>query len=368
MQTEHLPLTPGPINGERRLTLYRFGTPGARPRVYIQGGLHADEAPGIAVGFALRDQFQRLEAEGRLRGEILLVPVANPIGLDQGMIGGSFGRFEVTSGQNFNRAFPDAAALALAFDNAAPEGDPVTALRARMAAALDRLAPLTPLLALQRYLLRLAIEADIVLDMHCDSEAVTHLYCHSEQADRATRLGRAIGAGAVLHAPLQGGYSFDEACTLPWMRFRDRWPSASLPIGCFAVTLEWRGVLDTDPALAEGDAEAVIAWLADEGALDGPSGAPRAGSVAPTPLAGVEVVNAPAAGLFHAAVAPGECVVAGATLGHLRRLPEGDIVPLSAGVGGVVYAREQSRIVRAGAELFFIAGTRPIREGLLLSA
>ena len=363
-----IPLSRGPMGGHREVTGWRFGPPGARPRVHIQGGLHADEAPGMLVGFGLRDRLAALERQGALHGEITLVPVANPIGLDQGVVGASFGRFEATSGQNFNRNFPNAAALALALDDRPPADAPVDDLRRRMIAALDGLRPVTPLAALQTALLRLAIDADIVIDMHCDSEAVTHLYCHSDQAPQAVALGRALGAEAVLHATLQGGQSFDEACTQPWAAFRARWPEADLPLACLAVTLEWRGMLDTDPAVAAEDAEALIAWLAAHGVVDSKADRPRNGTVNATPLAGVEVVNAPEPGLFLADVMPGARVVAGQLLGHLCTLPEGDAIELRAGIDGILYAREQARIVRAGAELFFIAGDRPIREGMLLSA
>lgn len=368
MRIDHLSLEPGPIGGERALTVYRFGDAGARPKVHVQGGLHADEAPGMLVGFALRERLRRLEAEGRIRGEIVLVPVANPIGLDQGLIGGSLGRFEATTGQNFNRAFPEAARSALARDEAKPEGDAVAVLRRRMVVALDAMVPHTQIAALQRLLLRQAIDADIVVDMHCDSEAVTHVYCHSEQVERAETLGAAVGAEAVLHATLQGGLSFDEACTLPWIELRRRWPELDLPLACFAVTLEWRGMLDTDPDTADADAAALVAWLATQGVLSASTETGRDRSVAATPLAGVEVVHAPRPGLFLATATPGSRVARGTVLGTLRSLPDGEDLPLRATTAGLLYSREQTRIVRSGAELFFIAGETPIREGLLLSA
>ncbi|QRI63785.1 succinylglutamate desuccinylase/aspartoacylase family protein [Shinella sp. PSBB067] len=368
MDIETIYLGPGPTDGSHHVTVYRFGRRGARPRVYIQGGLHADEAPGMLVGFALRDQLQRLEADGAVVGEILLVPAANPIGLAQDPAGSGSGRFDATSGQNFNRNFPDAARLALARDASPPEGDVVAGLRARMLAALDGLTPASRLEALQSALLKLAIGADIVIDMHCDSEAVTHLYCHSEHVEQAAALAQAVGAGVVLHAPLQGGASFDEACSLPWIAFRDRWPAKQVQLACFSVTLEWRGMLDTDAAMAENDAMALLVWLAGRGVLTAPSPRTRHDPAAVTPLAGVEVVTAPHPGLFLAAVPPGTPVTVGTLLGRLRCLPGGNEVDIFAGVDGTLYAREQARIVPAGAELFFIAGKTSIRTGMLLSA
>ena len=60
------------------MTLHRFGREGARPRVYVQAALHADEIPGMIVAHHLREQLLALEAEGRIEGEIVLVPSANP--------------------------------------------------------------------------------------------------------------------------------------------------------------------------------------------------------------------------------------------------------------------------------------------------
>src|SRR5260370_42036449 len=47
------------------------------------------------------------EAEGPINGEMVIVPVANPIGLGQGVDGVHLGRYELATGQNFNRGFFD---------------------------------------------------------------------------------------------------------------------------------------------------------------------------------------------------------------------------------------------------------------------
>ena len=48
-----------------------------------------------------------MEAEGRITGEIVLVPSANPIGLAQSVLGDHVGRFNLADGINFNRGYPD---------------------------------------------------------------------------------------------------------------------------------------------------------------------------------------------------------------------------------------------------------------------
>ena len=87
-----------------QLTSYHYGTGGGR-KVYIQASLHADEVPAMLVAHVLRRELERLDAEGRVRGDVILVPAANPIGLSQVVHGAPFGRFDLASGTNFNRAF-----------------------------------------------------------------------------------------------------------------------------------------------------------------------------------------------------------------------------------------------------------------------
>jgi predicted deacylase len=88
-----------------QLTSFHFGVGGSGKKVYIQAALHADEVPGMLVSQFLRSELLALEAAGKLRGEIVLVPAANPIGLAQAIIGAPFGRFDLSTGTNFNRAY-----------------------------------------------------------------------------------------------------------------------------------------------------------------------------------------------------------------------------------------------------------------------
>src|SRR5690606_4263630 len=89
---------------ERTLTLFRFGS-GSR-KAYIQASLHADELPGMRVAVELKRRLLELEAQRRLTGTIELVPMANPIGIAQMFQATHQGRFEFSSGKNFNRDFP----------------------------------------------------------------------------------------------------------------------------------------------------------------------------------------------------------------------------------------------------------------------
>src|SRR5919107_3469725 len=106
MNTEQIPLAPLAPGTSLALTVHRFGTPGARPCIYVQGALHADEIPGMIAAHHLRERLVALENEGRIKGEIVLVPSANPIGLAQRVLGDHIGRFNLADGVNFNRGYP----------------------------------------------------------------------------------------------------------------------------------------------------------------------------------------------------------------------------------------------------------------------
>ena len=97
-----------PVPGtERHIHSFHYGPAKPQGKVYIQASLHADELPGMLVAWHLKKRLAELESAGRLHSEIVLVPVANPVGLEQVVMDIPLGRYELESGQNFNRNFLD---------------------------------------------------------------------------------------------------------------------------------------------------------------------------------------------------------------------------------------------------------------------
>jgi len=85
----------GPVPGTaRKIHSFHFGPEKAEGKIYIQSSLHADELPGMLVAWHLKQRLAELEASGHLRHEIVLVPVANPIGLEQVLMDVPLGRYE----------------------------------------------------------------------------------------------------------------------------------------------------------------------------------------------------------------------------------------------------------------------------------
>lgn len=231
MKIKHYTLPEHALGGQRQLSHFHFGAPGSGEKVYLQAGLHADEIPGMLVLHYLKRLFSQAERRGELRGEIILVPVANPPGLAQVLLSSGIGRFDLASGRNFYRDFPDLAALAQAGLPAdLPGTRPEYLQRVRAAQAL------------RHHLLSLACDADLVLDLHCDDQAILHLYADPAWQREAKVLAAFLGIGAVLLSQESRGNSFDEACGLPWQRLCARNPSwRQQQPGCMAVTVELRG-------------------------------------------------------------------------------------------------------------------------------
>ncbi|WP_112661648.1 succinylglutamate desuccinylase/aspartoacylase family protein [Microvirga flavescens] len=371
MKTEQIALSPLAPGANLSLTVHRFGEAGARPRVYIQAALHADEIPGMIAAHHVRERLLALEAEGKIKGEIILVPSANPIGLSQRMLGTPVGRFDFSNGMNFNRGYPylvpkvaERVAGRLADDGAAN----VRTIREALVAELDATPVNNPAEVLKKTLLRLAIEADIVLDLHCDSEAVMHFYTHTRSADEFAPLCALLGVRAILLAEESGDDPFDEACSRPWAELADRFPDRPIPFGCHSTTVEFRGEGDVNHDYACADAKALIDYLTLRGVIAGEAPKVPAALCKPTPLAASVPVVAPASGIVVFQVQPGAEVKAGDVIAEIVDPLSGKVAQAKAGCDGVMFARILGRFAGEGQRLAKIAGTIASRTGKLLGA
>lgn len=371
MRTEQIRLSPLAPGANLSLTIHRFGTAGARPRVYVQAALHADEIPGMIVAHYLREQLLALEAEGRIEGEIVLVPSANPIGLAQKVLGEPVGRFDLSNGMNFNRGYPNVIAEATARVEALLTGEADTNVRVIRDALLIELSEWKTASAaevLKKTLLELAIDADYVLDLHCDSEAVMHLYTHPLSSDELAPLAAFLGAKAVLVADVSGDDPFDEACSRPWAELAGRFPDRPIPMACHATTLEFRGEMDVSDELARPDAAALISFLILRGVISGATPAVPPAQCAPTPLAGSEPVIAPASGMVIFRKNVGDTVKAGEVVADIVDPLTGNAVQAHSVADGVMFARILLRFASEGQRIAKVAGATVTRTGKLLGA
>ena len=371
-RSEDLDLMTASPGTSRRLAVHRYGDAGARPKAYLQASLHADELPG---GLVLHHLMARLD-DADVAGEIVIVPAANPIGFGQQILGEHVGRYEATTGVNFNRSYPDLGTHVL--ERLAGRLGPdaatnVALIRAAMVEVLDDLTPTREIDQLKLALVRLAIDADIVLDLHCDLEAELHLFLSPELWPAGRDLAAELGAVATLLALDSGGGSFDEVFSLPWHKVRARFGGADVPVppACLSGTVELRGQADIDDRTATADAAALFRFLQRRGLIAGDAGPEPALAHDATPLTACDVIRSPAAGILVFKQTLGAEVVAGDLVAEVldpMAPPGTPRTEIRTQTTGRLFSRARTRLARPGGSVAKVRGTEPLpdRTGYLL--
>lgn len=380
--TERQVLLPSATGTQRLLTLHRYGAPEARPKAYLQAALHADETPGLLVLHHLVRLLDAAAARDEITGQIVILPYANPIGLDQNVNGYHLGRQHLGGGGNFNRNWLDLSepvAEAVAGQLGPDPEKNVEAIRAALRAAVsgrhEALPPDQLGAELIDHRLRLAqeaVDADLVLDLHCDLEALMHIFLIPAHWPEAQDLVAELGCRAALLAADSGGGSFDEAFSTPWIKLAARFPENPIPPACLSATVELRGRGDVSDSLAGTDAAALFRILQRRGFVAGDPGNLPERLCEATPLEAVDVLRAPAAGVLAYKVALGERVKEGDVVAEVidpAADPESARTEVTARTDGLVLSRHVQFYVTPGTSIAKIVGTKPLphrSEGSLL--
>ena len=118
--------------------------------------------------------------------------------------------------------------------------------------------------------LRLAGTVDaIVLDLHCDDDALMHLYMLETHSTEAEIWGRELASAATLLSDDSGGGAFDETFSVPWLQLAKAFPDLPIPAHCKAATVELRGYGDVFDEINKTDAEALYHILQHQGFIEG---------------------------------------------------------------------------------------------------
>jgi predicted deacylase len=375
MKKQSIPLLSPAIGTQRELVSFHFepssGPSDGGQKIYVQSTLHADETPAMLTTVLLKRRLLELEAQGALTAEIVLVPVANPVGLGQYVLGQFLGRFDLGSGRNFNRHFLQFTRVAERAKGALGT-DPIAnrqIVRQLIREELEQHKPLTEFESLQLALLKLSYDADVVIDLHCSLEAVMHLYTSESAWSDFEPLARYLGSRASLLATNSGGEAFDETHSLLWWQLQQGLPE-NKPVenGTIAVTVECRGQRDVSYAVAQEDADAIVDYLVWRKAIRGePKPLPELLAPA-TPLAGSEQFYAPVSGILVHRAKIGDTIRAGDPLFDIVDPLTDETTTISSKTDGIFYMRRAIRFVTTGAPLGRVTGTRPTRTGVLLGA
>lgn len=375
MQTHVQPLTSPSLGSQRLLTSFHFGPQDTGRKIYLQASLHADELPGMLTAWHLKQRLLTLESAGLLRAEIVLVPVANPIGLNQNLHAHLLGRHDLASGQNFNRHYPalaDAVFADIRPHMGASATENARLARQSLSRQLARLIPQSELDSLRLTLMKMACDAEVVLDLHCDFRADLHLYTGTPLWPRCEPLARYLGACATLLATESGDQPFDEACSQLWWQLAERaeaaCPGAAFEPACLAVTIELRGQANIDHELAKQDAEGILHYMRHIGVIAEAAPTLPALRYPATPLAGSEDLRAPHAGILVYHAKPGSLLAHGDLIAEVIDPLSDWVSEIRAQRSGVLYATSVRSYAITGMNVAKVASAEAFKHGKLLTA
>jgi hypothetical protein len=226
--------------------------------------------------------------------------------------------------------------------------------------------------SLRLALARLAVDADIVLDCHCDSESLLHLFLVPAHWPDAADLSAEIGSRATLLAADSGGRSFDETFSMPWVRLAQAMPDKPIPPACLSATVEYRGQADVGDEYAAPDAGALYRFLQRRGLLAGDAGPLPAAQCEAPRLDACDIVRAPAAGIVVYRQPLGAQLAAGSVIAEVvdpaAADPRAARTPVRTVADGLLLSRRADKFVRPGDSLGKVVGSKslPHRRGYLL--
>ena len=342
----------------RSIVVQRFGEPGARPKAYLHAALHAQELPGIVV----LDHLAGMLRDADVRGEVVIVPFANPIGLAQQVMMETPGRHDLDTGRNYNRGFPDILdEVAQAVTGKLDRNHDASVVRVREAAldVLERRPVLREDDVLKTTLLRLSLDSDYVLDLHTAWEALPHMLVSSLHWPDAADLARDMESEVVIVDDGNPMMTFKSAHVLLWQAIARHFPTSLERPGCLAAVLELRGQRDVDDDLTLPAARGLLRWLRRRGVVGGePGPLPRPRCRARS-IDGLRRLQAPAGGIVIYEGALGSHVARGETFAHILDPASGTRHPVTAPVTGCLYTRRSHRLARQGDYFCAIAGDDP---------
>lgn len=369
LKTQYHPLISSSIGTQRHLMSLHYGNKASNAKAYLQASLHADELPGMLVMHHLTSLLAAADLRGAIDGEIVLVPVANPIGLEQSVLNDLSGRYALRNGENFNRHFPEFYNLvdkkALTFG--ADAANNIALVREQIKRVITAQQPKTELASLRHCLSTLSMNSQLVLDLHCDQEAVLHVYADAPFWSKIEPLARYLGVKASILSNSSEGNTFEQSCGQVWWRLaheiQDNFP---LPLDCISATIELRGQADISHQQAAQDAQAIFNYLHYLGHIQGV--APTLPETVPQPLFwdGMASITAPHAGLVVYTQNVGDAVQANSIIAEIIHPFTQDVTHVKSPISGLLYARNLGRYIHTGSELCRVIGATQLETPAIL--
>ncbi|MGF6875845.1 succinylglutamate desuccinylase/aspartoacylase family protein [Paraburkholderia sp. MM5477-R1] len=359
----------------RQITVHRYGTRGARPKIYIQAGLHAEEIPGMLTIAHLARRLDDADSRGEILGEVVLVPFVNPIGAATWINGVLVGRNDLGGEGNFNRHWPSVGKSVAAKARhrlGDDEAENLQLLRRILERHADDLPDESEVQKIKKTAFQLAFDADVVIDVHCDRDAIIHAYTYKSTWPHVADLCAQTACEAVfLEDGLENAGTSTDLFTGTWeivrKELRHLFP---IPIGCHSVTLELRGQADVCDEFASADADALLKFLQRREVVAGDPGPLPEPLCKPTSLDATDLLTAPGGGIVTYKVPLGARVSRGEVIAEIvdpsADDPLGSAIAVRTRTDGIVATRTLIRFVPRGEVIGKVVGAVRLRSGPLL--
>ncbi len=312
------------LQGELTIPVYEFISSIEGKTVYIQSSVHGAELQGNAVIIKMIEYIKN----ANFKGKIIFVPLANPYASSSKLGTYTYGRFNPTTGDNWNRMYLDFDKLSVGsggidfdeFISSAQEleQEEITKkfkkfirkslneyVKANQAYGVNENK------ALFVKLQELASEADIVLDLHTGANASRYIYGPEYLEDTMSDLNFPY----YIIIPNEFGGAMDEATFVPWVNLEKKLSKKGIKFKnnfeSFTVELGSEEIINMNAA--QTDASNLLNYLYKRGVLEDEV------KIETTKqhfckLSDYKTYFAPCAGLCEYNVSPGESFKKGDTL------------------------------------------------------
>ncbi len=359
------------------ITVHRFVGSGEGPSVYIQAGLHGNEHPGIMVTARLIKKIETMLDKHKLNGTITIVPLCNPIAFSQTVQGEIVGRFDVATGKNFNRYFPDLSRKVVEKCNSTVRGDiDARAIRSVLRSILKDEPKAVDKSASDRMksqLFQLALEHDVVIDLHADNCSLLHIYTSEKETTTAEMLATELGCELLLSGVHSAEGGFDDAVNYFWSTMNNELQNCKLDTLPNACTVELRGRYNISEELAAQDANGLYRFLCqinaiectDQTSCNSKSTAAGGNKTSVFPIDGIDSVQASRLGVLKLHKKLGAYVSEGDLIAEIadpNDLSDNTTVELRSATTGVLFCHSFHGVVPPGQTVYKIAGTKKLHK------
>ncbi len=244
------------------------------PSVYIQANMHGAEVQGNAVIFQLLESLKHCD----IKGDITLVPYANPVACNHKNGEYTLGRFDPITGVNWNRMYHFDESIITPFveeNMQLSDSEIAEKFQQLMISEIEQklehnVFGLTTGQRIAYQLQRLAHQADLVLDLHTGPISSKHLYC----PEYAQASAHYFDIPHTILIPNDFDGAMDEATFCPWWSLQQAFlhlgREINLGSGHFnkeSFTVELGSQEQIDLAVAHQDALGILSYLQYKGVI-----------------------------------------------------------------------------------------------------